>query len=532
MTPLSCTGTASLIARAAGVLKEFTDLGGTGIPADRLKSPRSHHPMKSYQVLPLLIILALAPLSALQGAVPSEPPVKPNIIYILLDDAGYGDFGCYGQKTLRTPNVDRLASEGMKFTRHYAGSTVCAPSRCVLMTGLHTGHSRVRANGPSHLPDTDLNVARLLKDAGYLTACIGKYGLGMPLPPDDPQRKGFDYSFGYVDTAHAHNGYPTYLFRNGAKVPIDNLIIPGSGGKPGTGVAPLEGRKHWAPQLLADDVQRYLDERAKDRSKPFFLYYTPILPHANNEADETSPLGHGMEAPADAEFATRDWPPVEKAFASAMKFVDRDVGAVMAKLKALNLDGNTIVMFSSDNGPHQEGGHKAAFFQSSGGFTGIKRDLTEGGVRVPFIVRWPGKIKPGTVSEHVSGFQDFLPTAADLAGARVTAECDGVSFLPTLLGNNAQQKQHPYLYWNFSEQGGKRCVLKWPWKLLHLNTDSADATAQTAAKKKRSPEGKSLIVQLFNLDRDPTESVNLAHANPQIVEELTASMQQAWRDPK
>ena len=488
--------------------------------------------MKNYLVLPLLITLALAPLHALQGAAPSAPPIKPNLIYILLDDAGYGDFGCYGQNTLRTPNIDRLASEGLKFTRHYAGSTVCAPSRCVLMTGLHTGHSRIRANGPSHLPDTDLNVARLLKDAGYLTACIGKYGLGMPLPPDDPQKKGFDYFFGYVDTAHAHNGYPTYLFRNGAKAPFDNQIIPGSGNKPGTGVAPADGRKHWAPQLLADDVQRFLEERARDRSKPFFLYYTPILPHANNEADETSPLGHGMEAPADPEFASRDWPAVEKAFASAMKFVDRDVGAVLAKLQSLKLDENTIVMFSSDNGPHQEGGHKAAFFQSSGGLTGTKRDLTDGGIRVPFIVRWPGRIKPGTVSEHVSGFQDLLPTAADLAGVKVTAECDGISFLPTLLGRTAEQKQHPYLYWNFNEQGGKRAVLQWPWKLIQRNTASANSSDPTAAKKKKAADGSSLIVELFNLDRDPTESTNLASANQAIVEELTARMRQAWRDPK
>jgi arylsulfatase A-like enzyme len=190
-------------------------------------------------------------------------------------------------------------------------------------------------------------------------------------------------------------------------------------------------------------------------------------------------------------------------------------------------------MFSSDNGPHQEGGHHVAYFQSNDGLTGMKRDLTEGGVREPFIVRWPGRIKPGTVSEHVSGFQDFLPTAADLAGVKVTAECDGISFLPTLLGNTAQQKQHPYLYWYFGEQGGKRSVLKWPWKLIHLNTASADASAQPAAKKKKkAAEGKSLIVELFNLDRDPTESKNVAPENPQILKELETIMQQSWRDPK
>jgi arylsulfatase A-like enzyme len=489
-------------------------------------------PVITRHVTSLLVALLVAPLGLLHAAKPAEPPTKPNIIYILLDDAGYGDFGCYGQKTLQTPNVDRLAHEGMKFTRHYAGSTVCAPSRGTLITGLHTGHSRIRGNGPSHLPDTDLTVARLLKDAGYRTACIGKYGLGSPLPLDDPKKKGFDYFFGYVSTAHAHNFYPAFLIRNGVKVPLANQIIPGSEKKPDTGVATADGRKQWAPQLLADDVQRYLDERANEKTQPFFLYYALNLPHANNEADKTSPLGHGMETPGYGEFASRDWPDAEKGFASAMKFVDREIGAVLAKLKQAGLDENTVVMLSSDNGPHQEGGHKAAFFQSNGGLNGIKRDLTDGGIRVPFIVRWPGKIKAGTVSEHVSGFQDFLPTAADLAGAKVTAECDGISFLPTLLGTSTQQKQHPYLCWFFNEAGGKNSVLKWPWKLLHLNTASADATVLPAAKKKKSAEGKSLIVQLYNLDRDPTESTNVANANPRIVAELTAYMQQAWRNPE
>jgi arylsulfatase A-like enzyme len=480
-----------------------------------------------------LSTLLLAPLATLLAAEPAKPQTKPNIIYILLDDAGYGDFGCYGQKTLLTPNVDRLASEGMKFTRHYAGSTVCAPSRCTLMTGLHTGHSRVRGNGPGFIPDTDLTVARLLKDAGYRTACIGKYGLGSPLPPDDPQKKGFDYFFGYVDTAHAHNCYTSFLIRNGAKVPLDNQLIPGSAKKSGTGVATADGRKQWAPQLLAQDVQRYLDERAKDQSQPFFLYYALNLPHANNEAGKTSPLGHGMETPGYGEFASRDWPDVEKGFASAIRFADNEVGAVMAKLKKLGLAENTIVLFSSDNGPHKEGGHDATFFQSSGGLNGIKRDLTDGGVREPFLVRWPGKIKPGAVSEHVSGFQDVLPTAADLAGVKVTAECDGISFLPTLRGNSALQKQHPYLCWYFNEAGGKNAVLKWPWKLIHLNTGSwsqADESEKPAAKK-RPAASKPLVVQLFNLETDPAEAKNVAAENPEKVKELEVIMKQTWQNP-
>jgi len=489
--------------------------------------------MKNRRIPFTLITLLLAPLTISSASEPAMPPAKPNIIYILLDDAGYGDFGCYGQKMLATPNVDRMASEGMKLTRHYAGASVCAPSRTALMTGLHTGHSRVRANGPATIPDTDLTVPRLLKDAGYQTACIGKYGLGMPLPPDDPKRKGFDYFFGYVDTAHAHNGYPTYLIRNGEKVMLDNQQIPGSEKKPGTGVATADGRKQWAPQLLAHDVQQYLKERAKDKSQPFFLYYTPTLPHANNEAGKTSPLGHGMETPSYGDFASRDWPDVQKGYASAMKFVDDQVGAVLAQLKELGLDENTIVMLSSDNGPHKEGLNDPAFFQSSGGLTGIKRDLTEGGVRTPFVVRWPGKIKAGTVSDHVSGFQDLMPTVADLSGGKVTAETDGISFLPTLLGDNDQQKQHPYLFWYGAEKGGKRSVLQWPWKLLYLNTGSAEEPdeAEDSTAKKKPAAAKPLEVQLFNLEIDPTESKNLAKENPELVTKLEALMKQAWQDP-
>lgn len=483
--------------------------------------------MKSPFSVLLFSSILFAPLGV---TVAAEPQTKPNIIYILLDDCGYGDLGCYGQKTLLTPNLDRLASEGMKFTRHYAGSTVCAPSRGTLMTGLHTGHSRIRGNGPSTLPDTDPNVVRLLKEAGYHTACIGKYGLGSPAPLDDPQRKGFDYFFGYVGTAHAHNFYTDFLVRNGAKVPLNNQIIPESVRKPDTGVATADGRKEWAPKLLADDVQSYLDERAKDPSKPFFLYYASNLPHANNEAGKNSPLGHGMETPSYGEFESRDWPAVEKGFASAMRFIDDDIGAILAKLKALSLDENTIVMLSSDNGPHREGGHDAEFFQSRGGLNGIKRDLTDGGIRVPFLVRWPTKIKPGMVSEHVSGFQDFLPTAAELAGAKVTAECDGISFLPTLFGNNPEQKAHPYLCWFFDEAGGRRALLKWPWKLIHLNTNSASDSKPTPVKKK-SNDSNLFTVQLFNLETDPAEATNVASANPQIVAELTTQMQQAWRKP-
>jgi len=472
-------------------------------------------------ILRFLIALAfLTPVLAVAAA------DRPNIIFILADDMGYGDAGCYGQKTLATPNMDRMAAEGMKFTRHYAGCTVCAPSRCVLMTGLHTGHCRVRGNGPGIIPDTDPTVPKLLKSAGYTTAAIGKYGLGLPLPPDDPLKKGFDYFFGYVDTAHAHNCYTTFLVRNGVNVPLDNTVIPGTEKRPGMGVAAPDGRKQWAPQLLADDVQRFLDERAKEKDRPFFLYYALNLPHANNEAGKDSPLGHGLESPTYGNFAARDWPDVEKGFASVMKFVDGEVGAVLAKLKALGLEENTIVFFSSDNGPHQEGGHRVAHFQSNDGLTGMKRDLTEGGVREPFIARWPGRIKAGAVSEHVCGFVDFLATCADLAGLGAQAGSDGISYLPTLLGKSEEQRQHPYLFWNFLEQGGKRSVLQWPWKLIHLNTGVVEQKPGKGASAK-----KPLVVELYNLDKDPAEEKNVAADNPEKVAVLEKLIKDAWREP-
>jgi arylsulfatase A-like enzyme len=448
----------------------------------------------------------------------------PNIVYILADDLGYGDLGCYGQTTLSTPNIDRLASEGMRFTRHYAGSTVCAPSRGVLMTGLHTGHARIRGNGDWILPDSDLTVPKLLQQAGYTTACFGKYGIGTARTENDPRLKGFDEFFGYIDTSHAHNFFPSFLVRNGERVPLDNVQIPGSGkgGHEGKGVATLEGRKQWAPKLISQEMQKFLESR-KEGGKPFFLYYALNLPHANNEAGKTSPLGHGLESPDYGEFAKKDWPDVEKGFAQFMRFVDDEVGAVAATIRNMGLDENTIIMFSSDNGPHAEGLHDAGFFRSNGGLNGIKRALTDGGIRVPFIARWPHKVKAGGVSEHVSGFQDILPTVADMAGVKVNSECDGISLLPTLLSEGKQEK-HRFLYWAFDEQGGKTAVLKWPWKLIHLNTGGRKVNGEAL-------KSGALKVELFNLAKDPGETTTVATAHPSVVKELQTLMSEAYRAP-
>lgn len=481
-------------------------------------------------------ILAASLLLSLGFAVSSHAADKPNIIYILADDMGIGDLGCYGQRRLTTPSLDRMAAEGMRFTRHYAGCTVCAPSRCVLMTGLHTGHCAVRGNGPGFIPDDTLTVPKLLKTAGYHTACIGKFGQGKPLPLDDPAHKGFDEFFGYVGTSHAHNFYTKAIVRNGALVALPNEVIPGSEKNAqdyrdsdftGTGVAPKDGRKAWVPQLLADDVQRFLDGRGKSKDQPFFLYYALNIPHVNNEAGKDSPLGHGLECPDYGEFKARDWPDAEKGFAQFIRYVDNEVGGVLTKLKSLGLDDNTIVMFSSDNGAHQEGGHKGDFFNSNGPYRGFKRDMTDGGIRTPFIVRWPGKVKPGRVSDHVSGFQDLLPTIAELAGVKLTNDTDGISYAPTLLDSGAQ-RQHAFLFWNFDEQGGKRAVLQWPWKLIHLNTGVKPSQPK---KGGGSDAAKPLAQELYNLDTDIGEEQNLAGKNPAKVAELENLMESAWREP-
>jgi len=324
--------------------------------------------------------------------------------------------------------------------------------------------------------------------------------------------------------------------RNGQIVDLPNTVIPGSAKDAkdysdsdlvGTGVAPLDGRKAWVPQLLADDVQRYLGERAKEKA-PFFLYYAFNIPHANNEAGKTSPLGHGMESPDYGEFKDKDWPDAEKGFAQFMRFLDNDVGKILSRLKELGLAENTLVMFSSDNGPHQEGGHQSDFFNSNGDFKGIKRDMTDGGIREPFIAWWPGKIKAGTTSEHVSAFQDVLPTLADLSHTKLSShpQLDGVSFAPTLLGKPGQQ-QHSHLYWTFDEQGGKLAVLKWPWKLIHLNTGSISKDVK--AKNKGKP--KPLEKLLYNLETDIGEEKNLAVDKPEVVAELEKLMQASWRAP-
>jgi arylsulfatase A-like enzyme len=423
---------------------------------------------------------------------------RPNVIFILADDLGYGDLGCYGQEIIQTPNLDRMATEGMIFTNHYAGSTVCAPSRCCLMTGLHTGHAFLRGNDRIPLRPEDVTVAELMKQAGYTTGIIGKWGLGEPDTTGVPNRKGFDYWFGYLNQQHAHNYYPDYLWRNEEKVPLANQVEPvGAAG----GVATK--RVQYSHDLFASEALAFLD---RNRKQPFFLYLAFTIPHANNESKPD-----GMEIPSYGPYASRDWSNPQKGHAAMITRMDRDIGRLFDRLKALGLDDKTLVLFSSDNGPHKEGGADPAFFGSSGGLRGIKRDLYEGGIRVPLIARWPGRITAGSGSDHVCAFWDFLPTCCELAGVPTPEETDGLSFLPTLLGQPQRQRQHPYLYWEFHEQGKKQAVRMGHWKGVRLNV----------AKDPAGP------IELYHLAEDPGEQENVASRNPEAVARIATIMASA-----
>jgi arylsulfatase A-like enzyme len=436
-----------------------------------------------------------------QPAITGEQP--PNIIFILADDLGYGDLGCYGQKRIKTPNIDKMAAEGMRFTDHYAGSTVCAPSRCSLMTGLHTGHCLVRGNARVPLRPEDLTVAELLKQAGYTTGIIGKWGLGEPDTTGIPNKQGFDYWFGYLNQRHAHNYYPKYLWRNEEKVELANEvnhIIDGHDRSPG-GVATK--KVEYSHDLFTEEALTFIK---KNNKGPFFLYLAYTIPHANNEAGNK-----GMEVPSLEPYTQWDWPEAQQSHAAMITRMDRDIGILMDKLKHLGLDDNTLVMFSSDNGPHKEGGADPRFFRSYGPLRGYKRDLYEGGIRVPMTARWPGRIKPGSVTDHVSAFWDFLPTCCELAGTKPPQDIDGISLLPTLLSRDSEQKKHEFLYWEFHEQGKKQAVRMGDWKGVRLNVA-------------KDPDGP---IELYNLKDDIAEKNNIADAHPEIIAKIDMIMYSA-----
>lgn len=469
--------------------------------------------------LPLLALLSLAPTAILQAAETPKPTVKPNILLILADDLGYGDLGCYGQERIQTPHIDRLAAEGMKFTQFYAGGSVCAPSRCVLMTGKHGGHCRVRGNAPTaqrlkqSLTADDVTVAEMLKQSGYATALAGKWGLGDFDTPGHPLLHGFDQTFGYLDQIHAHMYYPEWIWHGREKVTLPNEVrsIPvGKDGAWGTGGI-TEKAVVYSPKLMLDEALNFIEQ---NKARPFFLYFATTIPHANNEAAKE--LGNGAEVPDLGIYKDKPWPEPEKGYAAMVSYLDTQVGALLEKLKALGLDGNTLVIFTSDNGPEKKefAGYAPEFFKSSGPYRGYKRDHTDGGIRMPFIARWPGRIKPGSVSEHVAYFGDFFATAEELSGAKAPAGLDSISLVPTLLGKAGDQRRHDFLYWEYlggSMSSSQAALMDGRWKGIR-------AGAATAP------------LELYDLREDIGETNNVAAAHPDIVAKMDTYLKATRED--
>jgi arylsulfatase A-like enzyme len=432
----------------------------------------------------------------------ADPP--PNIVLILADDLGYGDIGPFGQKRIKTPVLDRLAAEGITFTSAYAGASVCAPSRCVLMTGLHTGHARIRGNVTHGAPRApagvalqsgDTTLASILHGAGYATAAIGKWGLGDIGAEASglPTRQGFDTFFGYLNQSHAHNSYPSHLWRNEQRVPLLNLVPDEAPN--GTGVS--SNKAVFSEDLFIAEAERFLRQPHR---QPFFLYFAPTLPHANNQSH---PLG--LEIPSLGDYAHTDWPEAEKRYAAMVTRLDADTGRILAALRENGLDQNTLVLFVSDNGPHQEGGQDPQFFDSNGPLRGLKRDLYEGGIRVPAILRWPGRAPAGRTDATPWYFPDLLPTFAALA--RTTAPASDGRDLSALWQGRAEPALHSRpLYWEDYERRFTQAVREGPWK---------------AIRRAGAP------VALFNLDHDLGEQNDVAAAHPDIVARLTRAMDEA-----
>ncbi|HWL09887.1 MAG TPA: arylsulfatase [Planctomicrobium sp.] len=445
---------------------------------------------------------------------------RPNLIWIMADDLGYGELGCYGQKVIQTPRLDQMAREGMRFTQFYSGATVCAPSRSVLMTGQHQGQTRVRGNGAGlrqALREADVTVARVLQKSGYQTALIGKWGLGDVGGGGEvglPRKQGFDEFYGFLNQVHAHNHYPDFLWKNEERVPLRNVMTPV--GKSGAGYA--TEAVEYADDLFADAALEFV---TKNQKEPFFLYWSMVVPHSNNE--RRNQLGNGAEAPDLGPYAEKDWPEQDKGHAAMITHMDTLVGRMLDRLQELGLAENTLVIFTSDNGPHNESNHDLKRFNPSGPFSGIKRSLTDGGIRVPMIAWWPGKIAPDQVSSHVAYFGDGMATAAELVGADVPDHCDSISFVPTLLGSAKKQPEHEFLYWEFHEGGFKQAALyQGRWKGIRSGSPDAE-------------------IQLYDLQNDAAESNNIVGKHPEIVQEIENYLKTArtpnsdwepvWRKP-
>lgn len=423
--------------------------------------------------------------------------LKPNIVFILADDMGIGDLGCYGQKQIKTPNIDKLAKNGIQFMNHYSGSTVSAPSRCALLTGKHTGHGAIRGNKGEEteygtfdlsLPNEEVTVAEVLKAKGYTTACVGKWGLGGVGSTGSPDKQGFDYFYGYMGQGAAHTYYPEFLYENNDKVDLKGEY------------------SHYAV------MRKGLEFVDKNSEKPFFIYFAVTPPHADldipdlgeyeNEFDEVPYINNKGKG-----YKTQLKP--RAAYAAMVSEVDKNVGEIVALLQEKGILENTIIVFSSDNGVHDVGGHDPAYFDSNGPFRGNKRDLYEGGIRAPFILSWSKHTPQQRYSFHVSTFWDFLPTVCDIIGSKIPAGINGISYLNEIKGESSKQKQHEYIYHEFHEQGGKQSLINQEgWKLIHLKVNSPNKS----------------YYELFNLNKDPFERCNVVEQYPEIASTLKEQM--------
>jgi arylsulfatase A-like enzyme len=441
-----------------------------------------------------------------------ENSKKPNIIYILADDLGYGDLSSFGQTKFSTPNIDKLAAQGMMFTQHYAGNTVCAPSRSALLTGMHTGHTPIRGNkeiqpeGQYPIPEDTRTMAEALKEGGYVTGAFGKWGLGYPGSEGDPIKQGFDVFYGYNCQRLGHNYYPYHLWSN-----TDSIVLTGNSG---------HKKEQYGPELIQNKAIEFL-ETYKDST--FFMYVPTIIPHAELVAPEKVLAKYrGKYNPEKSFEGTDDGPTyrlgfyesqkeAHAAFVAMIEIMDNQVGEIMNKVKALGLEDNTIVVFTSDNGPHTEGGADPKYFNSNGAFKGVKRDLYEGGIRVPMVIKWPGKIEPGSKTDLVSAFWDVLPTFSEVAEIPVAKNLDGISFLPTLLNKPTEQKEHEYLYWEFHERGGRQAIRKGDWKAVKYNV-------------LKNPNAS---IELYDLSVDEGEKNNVASEHPEVVKDMERILKEA-----
>lgn len=460
-----------------------------------------------------------------QTAIAQSSKKLPNIIYIYVDDMGYGELGSYGQQKIKTPNLGKLAKEGMRFTQHYTSAPVCAPARGMLMTGKHSGHAYIRGNyelggfeddkegGQMPLPEGAFTIAKMMKNAGYTTGMIGKWGLGMSNTTGDPNKQGFDYYYGYLDQKQSHNFYPTHLWENGIWDTLNNPYInvhrPIPVNSPDSAFEYYKGKDY----SIAKMAEKTLSFIKANKNKSFFLYLPYTTPHLSLQAPDEAVKEYSEQFEEQPYYGEKGYAPCKyplSTYAAMITYMDKQVGRIMALLKELNLDKNTIVMFSSDNGTTFDvGGVNAKYFNLTGGLRGRKQDLYEGGIRVPFIARWPGKIPAGKTSNHISAQYDLMATFSDLTKAKAWPN-DGVSFLPTLLGNNKQQKEHEFLYFEFPEKAGQVAIRMGEWKGVKSNMK----------KNKNAPW------EIYNLIDDVEETTDVSAQHPELIKKFETILKQ------